>query len=255
VELGTGQGTALPLPDVGLTTVLGFDAQGRPVALVEHYDMPNVKAPERVEEKGQAAFVFEGQKYPIGEQGGVAGLAHAYRREGNAWKRVETKVSSYMGEAAEETGALELAKALGPNTALAARQEGPRSESVSGEEAAALEKSAPEKKSGSGGEEERELAWARFPTPAGPVYHREEHVERAALRYAPLRWEVGGTLVEPEKLKLPEDSLWLESRGTLLLVTSGEAVRLYDVKQKKQLLSLDGVYQPRFWPLTAAPKP
>jgi hypothetical protein len=65
---------------------------------------------------------------------------------------------------------------------------------------------------------------------------------------------VDGAFVEPEKLSLPEGSaITLATRGDLLLVASQAAVRLYDVKQKKHLASLEGVFQPRFWPRPGAP--
>jgi hypothetical protein len=247
VDLVTGQGQALPLPDVGFTAGLGFDPQGRPVALVAHYEQPDIKAPERVEEGGQEAFVFEGQKYPIDpHQDGSAGLAHAYRREGEAWKRVETKASSFDGDAAEETSGLEALKQLGPTSATAAQQV--RSEEVTEEQAAALEKAAPVRPAA----EEAEGGtnpWARFNTPGGPLYHRLQVVERE-IPVLPLRWEVGGALAEPEKLALPEGTaITLETRGDVLLIAAdNSAVRVYDAKQKKHLLSLEEAFRPSFWP-------
>lgn len=253
VELATGQGTALTLPGVGRTTELGFDPEGRPVALVAHHEIPNTQAPERVEENGQASFVFEGQKYPINIQDGEPGLAHAYRREGDAWKRVETLVTSYGWDMAGETQILESAKRLGPNTRLEA-QAGVESENASDQETAALEKTVAKKQaepSGAEGEEE-EPSWARFSTAGGPVYYREKQVENV-IPSLPLRWNVGDKLAEPEKLALPEGAaISLATRGNVLLVTSNEAVRLYDVKQKKQVVSLNGVSQAGFWPRPGA---
>lgn len=213
VDLLTGQGTALPLPEVGRATALGFDPEGRPVALQE----------------------------------GDVGLAHAYRREGTTWKRVETR-------------ALELAKTLGPHTKLDA-DAGPRSERVSPEEQEALDKTAPPQGDlvGAHGEDlEPTTVWVRFSLPGGPLYYKEEPGE-VVTQSGPLRWRVGGTLVEPEKLALPPDAfLSLATRGPMLLVTSDKAVRLYDAKQRKLLLSLEGAFLPRFWPrplAAAAGKP
>jgi hypothetical protein len=247
VDLVTGQGTALPLPEVGRTTELGFDPEGRPVALVAHYASPHMKAPERVEKDGQSAFVFEGKQYPIDREGEI-GLAHAYRREGDTWKRVETRVTDYGADSAEETRVLDLAKKLGPNTKLASK-EGLRPESVSPEEQTALDASAEAELIGPRGEDLLEGSnWVRSLLPGGPIYYRAEPVE-VPNASPPMRWNVGGKLVEPEKLTLPTDaSLSLESRGNVLLVIADKAVRLYDVKQKKHLLSLDGVFHPSFWP-------
>jgi hypothetical protein len=240
VDLGTGQGTALPLPEVGLTTELGFDPQGQPVALSAHYERPGLTPPERVEENGQAAFVFEGQKYPILLQDGTVGLAHAWRREGTAWKRVETRVASYEWDLADETSGLELAKKMGPNTVIAAGK-APESERVSEEQAAALDASVSAKSPGTG-------EWGRLNTAGGPVYHWQEQVEYL-VPATPVRWEVGGKLVEPEQLALPDGSeLSLATRGNILLLASRDTLRLYDVKQKKLLRSLTGVYQPHLWP-------
>jgi hypothetical protein len=250
VDFLSSQGTALALPEVGRATELGFDAEGRPVALVAH------PAPERVEEEGRTSFVFEGGKYPVELQEGDFGLAHAYRREGSAWKRVQTQVTSFGGDLARETRVLELAKRLGPHTKLDANA-GPRSESVSPEEQEALDATAPRQPElvGPRGEDiAPSNVWVRLSLPGGPVYLKEEQTELLS-QSLPLRWRVGGKLVEPEKLALPADaSISLASQGPMLLVTSDKAVRLYDVKQKKHLLSLEGASAPRFWPRpTAAP--
>ncbi len=79
VDLATGQGTALPLPEVGRTTELGFGPEGWLIALVAHHDGPHMKAPERMEKDGQGAFVFESKQYPI-EREGELGLAHGALR-------------------------------------------------------------------------------------------------------------------------------------------------------------------------------
>lgn len=242
VDFLSGQGTALPLPDVGRATELGFDAEGRPVALVAH-------PAERVEEKGQAFFLFEGKKYPVALQEGDFGLAHAYRREGTAWKRVETQVSSFGTDDASGTAVLGLAKKLGPTTKLDPAA-GPRSERVSPEEQEALDAIVPPGDLvGAHGEDiEPTQVWVRVSLPGGPLYLKEEPGE-VVSQSVPLRWRVGGKLVEPEKLALPADaSIELATRGPMLLVTSDKAVRLYDAKQHKLLLSLDGAYLPRFWP-------
>jgi hypothetical protein len=249
VDLLTGQDSELPLPEVGRTIELGFDAEGRPVALVAHYDSPGMKPPERDEEDGQTAFVFEDKRYPFEVQEGEPGLAHAYRREGTEWKRVETQVTSYGAEFASETQVLALAKELGPNTRLDPK-EVLRSESVSPEEQEALDASAPmmAERIGPRGEDLETSTWVRASLPGGPLYYQEEQVE-SLVRSLPLRWRVGGKLVEPEKLALPQETpISLSARGNMLLINSGRAVRLYDVKQKKHLLSLDAAYQPYFWP-------
>lgn len=248
VDLVTGQGAALPLPTVGLPTELGFDPEGRPVALTAHYELPTVSGPERVEEGGQEVFVFEGQKYPIGEvHDGSAGLAHAWRREGDAWKRVETKLSSFEGDASPETAVLDAVKTLGPSTALEERAGG-SSQGVSPEEAAELAKAVPTKKAGTTSKEGALGNWARFGTTGGPLYHWAERIQ-VVFPSTPLRWRVEGKLVEPEKLALPEGArISLASRGDLLLVSTRQAARLYDAKQKKLLLSRDGVVRPSFWP-------
>lgn len=259
VDLVSGQGTALPLPEVGRVAELGFDPEGRPVALVAHYDGANMKPPERVEENGQTAFVFEGKKYPVALQEGDFGLAHAYRREGDAWKRVETQVTSYGSDVSSETRVLEFAKRLGPNTKLDG-DAGPRSERVSAEEQEALDKTAPPQGDlvGAHGEDlEPSTVWVRFSLPGGPLYYKEEPGE-VVTQSVPLRWRVGGKLVEPEKLALPQDAfISLATRGPVLLVTSDKAARVYDAKQRKLLLALEGAHQTRFWPrpMAAAGKP
>lgn len=245
VDLLKSQGMALPLPEVGRTQELGFDPEDHLVALVAHYDLPGMKPPERVEENGQTSFVFEGKKYPVELQAGELGLAHAYRREGAAWKRVETQVTSYTDDGSK-TQVLELAKKLGPTSMLDSKP-GPQSESVSPEEKEALDASAP--LVGPRGEDiEDPNVWVRIALPGGPLYYKEEQGESVS-QLVPLRWNVGGKLIEPEKLALPADaSISLAARGHVLLVSSDKALRVYDAKQKKLLLALEGVSLPRFWP-------
>ncbi len=247
VDLLAGQGVALPLPEVGRTTELGFDPQGRLVALVAHHDGPHMKPPERVEKDGQSAFVFEGKPYPI-DQPGEFGLAHAYRREGDTWTHVETRVTDYGSDGAEKTRSLALAKTLGPTTDPTAK-EGPRPESVTPEERTALDTSAEAELIGPRGEDLLEdSTWVRGRLPGGDLYYRAEPTEGPNAS-PPLRWKVDGTFVAPEKLALPIDaSLVLEGRGDALLVTTGKAARLYDMKARKHRLALDGVSHVSFWP-------
>lgn len=254
VDLVTSQGTSLPLPAVGQTQELGFEPGGRLVALVAHYELPNARPPERVEENGKEAFVFEGQKYPIDVEDGTPGLAHAYRREGQEWKRLETKVSSYEWDLAQETQGLEAVKTLGPSTAREVRTAGTDSGEVTDEVAAVLEKSMAAK----GGEETGMTSWARFDTTGGPVFHRQEHIEGTANSLGPVRWEVDGEFLEPEKLEVPESAtIELSTRGKLLLIASDAGLRLYDAKEKKHLLSVNAVHRAGFWPYPsgAAGKP
>lgn len=249
VDFLSGQVTALPLPEVGRASELGFDSEGRPVALVEHYEAHHIQPPERVEEGGQTFFLFEGKKYPVARQEGLFGLAHAYRREGTAWKRVETQVSNFGTDDGDGTAVLALAKKLGPTTKLDPAA-GPRSERVSPEEQEALDAVVPPGDLvGAHGEDiEPTQVWVRIPLPGGPLYLKEEPGETVS-QSVPLRWRVGGKLVEPEKLALPPDaSIRLATRGPMLLVTVGKMARLYDAKQHKLLASLDNAYLTRFWP-------
>jgi hypothetical protein len=247
VDFATGQGTALPLPEVGRTTELGFDVEGRPVALVAHHASPHMKPPERAEKDGESVFVFEGKQYPSNAST-EAGLAHAYRREGDTWKHVETQATEFGSDSSEGTQVLDLAKKLGPNTKLAPKDGLPQ-EGVSEEEQTALNEAAEAELMGPRSEDLREgTSWTQSRLPGGPIYYRTEESE-VINASPPMRWNVGGTFVEPEKLSLPGDApLSLENRGSVLLITTARSVRLYDVKKKKQLLSLEGVSLPFFWP-------
>ncbi|NPC75871.1 hypothetical protein D7Y27_41500 [Corallococcus sp. AB004] len=252
VDLVAGQGTPLPLPGVGRTDELGFDPEGRPVALVAHYDSPPMKPPERAEKEGQRVLVFEGAQYPVDSEG-ESGLAHAYRLSGDKWTRVETRVAEYGSDLSEGTHVLELARKLGPSTKRASNDD-LRPEAVSDEEQTALDASAEMDLIGPRGEDLLgESNWVRSNLSGGAIYYRAEPVE-VANASSPLRWNAGGKFVEPEKLTLPGGTdLSLMSRGGVLLVTAGKTVRLYDVNQRKLLGSLDGVSLTSFWPRAEKP--
>ena len=102
MDFETGTSTPLTsLPTLGSLGTIGFDAQGRVVALMsdEYVDAESAPAHLKMVTEGKGDdekkfIVFEGQRYPAAMDG-VPGLAHAFRLEGTTWKRFETKDSSF----------------------------------------------------------------------------------------------------------------------------------------------------------------
>lgn len=239
VDFEAGQGSPLALPEGGHTDALGFDAQGHAVALVSQVENLVRKA-----EGGGEAFLFEGQHIAISDPAATgAGLAHAFRREGDAWKRIETVATVYETDDAAGTGALATASALVSST-LGADADAPAAAELTegSEEAARLDAVVEDKGHSTYGQ------WVSLETHGGPLYAWRASGELSALM-PPLRWEVQDRLAEPESLALPPASpVELRVRGPLLLVSGANAARIYDAKAKKRIAALEGVHAARFWP-------
>jgi hypothetical protein len=239
VDLESGQGSPLALPEGGLTDTLGFDSEGRPVALVSQ-----VESLVRKAEGGAEHFLFEGQRLPIADSTATgAGLAHAFRREDDAWKRIETVATVFETDDAAGTGALAAAGTLVSSTSGVDADVPAAAELTEGsEEAARLDAVAQDKGHARYG------VWVALETHGGPLYAWRASGELSGLM-PPLRWEVQDRLVEPESLALPAASpVEVRVRGPLVLVSGAGAARIYDAKSKKRLAALDGVHGARFWP-------
>jgi hypothetical protein len=238
VDFQAGQGTPLPLPEVGLTDAVGFDAAGRPIALVSQ-----VEELVRRAEGGEEYFLFEGQRIPITEPEGGPGLAHAFRREGDGWKRIETVATVHGSDSAAGTGALATAGTLVSSTSGTDPDAPAATELPEGsEDAARLDAVVTDKGHSTYG------VWVSMETDGGPLYAWRAAGELPVLM-PPLRWESQDRLVEPESLSLkPEVAVAVRTRGPLLLVSSDTSARIYDTKAKKRVFSLDGVHDARFWP-------
>jgi hypothetical protein len=238
VDLQSGQGTVLPLPETGHTDAVGFDAAGRPIALVSQVEDLVRKA-----EGSQEYFLFEGQRIPITEPEGGPGLAHAFRREGDAWKRIETVATVYESDAAAGTRALTTTGLLVSSTSGVDPDAPSLTELPEGSEDAARLDAVVEDRGHT-----KFGAWASLDTDGGPLYAWHATGELASLM-PPLRWEVQDRLVEPDSLSLaPTSAVEVRVRGPLVLVSADKAVRVYDAKTKQRVFALDGVHAARFWP-------
>lgn len=229
---------SLALPDEGHTDSLGFDAQGRIVALVSQ-----LEGLTRKEERGEEVFVVDGRRLPVPETEGSPGLAHAYRREGEVWKRIESVATVYEREDAAGTTALATASQLVSST-FGADPDAPAATELSegSEDAARLDAVVKDKGHTEYG------AWVSLETHGGPLYAWRAARELPVLM-PPLRWEANDRLSEPEALSLePTSVVELRVRGALLLVASDHSARIYDARSKKRIAQLDGVHGARFWP-------
>ncbi|WP_164012265.1 hypothetical protein [Pyxidicoccus trucidator] len=238
VDLQAGQGAVLVLPEAGSTDAVGFDAAGRAVALVSQ-----VEDLVRKSEGSAEYFLFEGQRIPIAEPEGGPGLAHAFRREGDTWKRLETVATVYESDAAAGTRALATTGLLVSSTSGVDPDAPTATELPEGsEDAARLDAVVEDKGHAKYGE------WVSVETDGGPLYAWRATGELSTLM-PPLRWEVQDRLAEPESLSVaPASAVELRMRGPLLLVSAEKAVRVYDAKTKARVFALDGVHAARFWP-------
>ena len=153
---GTGAGEQ----DQPAIDELGFDKQGRPVALIQ--DAYVTRTPEKGPD-GKEFMTFEGKHYPVTGAEGGPGLAHAYRLEEGGWKRFETVATAYGSDLAPGTSELEASKGMQPIAKASPPQHN------LGEEAPAaavkkLDKAFP------GMDESGQ--WMKVSTPGGPLYYR-----------------------------------------------------------------------------------
>lgn len=226
---------------------LGFDKQGRPVALLE--DMYVERKPEKAKD-GQEFVMFEGQRYPLNEnEEGAAGLAHAYRYEEGNWKRVETKASHFESDLAPDVRNLEAEKTLMPvvpDPGLAPHMPGEQAS-----EAAAKKLDAAFHPEDEGGQ------WMAISTPGGAVYFRAAEGGEFLQPSLPVVWEQAGKLVALKGLSVkPDDGFDLQAQdGLLLIFTYGEPyiAQVWDTRTKERVFSAEQANAPTFWPKPGGP--
>jgi hypothetical protein len=252
VDLATGKSTPLSLPTRGAFGTIGFDAQGRPVALMDELYLEGTDTPPTLKVvetgKGEDAtkqFLFEGQRYDLALDG-IPGLSHAFRLEaGGAWTRFETKSSSYEWDYAASYRVLDAFDAMAPTVekleAFARREVKPVPEDAP--DFAAL---------GAVREPSDAGSWQQLETAAGPLYVWEDASGELPSLTGPVRIRGEKGLVEPEGLST-NDELSVFVRGDLVLLTSTDdagklVARLWSAKTKKPVMSLTYKYLVTFWP-------
>jgi len=226
---------------------LAFDKQGHVVAIVAdvYVSRKTQKGPG-----GQRVVTFEGKSYPLPEgMEGSPGLAHAYRLEEGAWKRVETKGSGFESDLAPGTGELATVKTLQP-VAKASTS----SERMVGKEAP---EAAVKKLDAAFPGQEESGQWMELSTPGGTVYYRGTLGGEYLYPSTPVAWEQGGKLVELEGLLAkPNDFLGIQPQDALLLIANygdPRSVQVWDTKTKERVLSAEGASAPAFWPKPGGP--
>lgn len=238
VDLATGKETTLSSPTLGRVGRLGFDAEGRPVALMED--------PREVTGEGEKReIVFEGKSYPAAMDG-IPGLAHAFRLEGGAWKRFETKDTSYDWDYAAGVGVLDAYDAMGPTPEKlsAAATEALKPVLEDAPEFAAL--SAVQKPSDETG------SWKQLALPGSALYVWEASDSELPYLSAPVRVMGEKGPAEPEGLSV-SGSLSLAARGDQVLLVSATAegkpvARLWNARTKNLVTTLADKPTISFWP-------
>ncbi len=219
---GTGAGDQ----DKPYIEQLGFDKQGAPVAVIA--DVFVSRQPKKGP-KDSYSITYEGKSYPLPEVDGSPGLAHAYRLEGEAWKRIETKGSRFESDIAPGTRELEAARTMAP-VWKASLPEGMVGEEASESAVKLLDAALP-------GQEESGQ-WMTLNTPGGRLHFRGTLGGEFLYPSAPVRWEQDGKLVEVEGLSAkPGDALGFQVKaGWLLIANYGESrgVQVWSTRTKKQ---------------------
>lgn len=242
VELATGKTTKLSLPTLGTLGGFGFDAEGRPVALMEDPREPVGEGEER-------EILFEGKSYRAAMDG-QPGLAHAFRLEEGSWKRFETETTSYGWDYAPDVRALKAYDEMGPTpeklSAAANEALKPVPEDSPVFEALTAVKQ-PSDETGS---------WKQLELPGGALFVWEASDSELPYLSAPVRTMGAEGLVEPEGLKV-SGNLSVSARDDHLLVRSGGAegkslAQLWNARTKKLVASLSDKHTVTFWPKPSA---
>jgi hypothetical protein len=251
VDLATGKSTPVPLPTQGQFGTIGFDAQGRVVAIMDDLYMDEESAPAWLKmvtvgkgDNAKKQLVFEGQRYDAALDG-IPGLAHAFRLEGGAWKRFETKSSSYEWDYAAGYRILDAYDALAPTAEKlqAGAREGIKPVLEDSPAFAALNALPPPSEAG---------GWRQLETVAGPLYLWEDEGGELASLTGPVLIQGAEGPVEPEGLKVT-GGVSVDVRGDLVLLgSSDDAGRpqgwLWNARTKKVLASFSGKESVTFWP-------
>jgi hypothetical protein len=245
VDLGAKSGQPLDLkplpggsgasgPDLPYVSRLGFDAQGRPVALI------TLAYSARAPKKG--VITFEGERFQAPAGRGVPGLALAYRLEDGGWKRVEAKPSRFEALGTPGLGVLDTEKTLTPSWSASPPATAPGSK-VEGEAAKALDAEA--------GEAAGEGWWMQLPAAEGTLYYRAREEGPRLTLGQPLFWDPGGKRVQLKDVAEPDAYLGFQLQRGLLLVTAHggyAAAHVWKLTGPERVKSVPEVYAPAFWP-------
>ncbi|NVJ13679.1 hypothetical protein [Myxococcus sp. AM010] len=217
-------------PNEPYVSRVGFDARGRPVALV-------VLASE-----SKGPLTFEGESFPVPKGKGVPGLAMAYRREDGGWQRIEIKAARFQEDTPSEHGLLEAAATLTPTwtAALPTRLPGSKTAPALAKE---LDAQTPVSE-GAGW-------WMELPGPGGTLYYRARQEGPMRVLGQPLLWARGDQRLSLKDLTEPDAYLGFQfDRGLLLITSYGgyAAATVWDPKTQQRVVSVPDVYAPAFWP-------
>lgn len=237
--------TGAGAPDKPAIEAIGFDAQGRPVAIIS--DVYVSRTPKKGAD-GKAFLSFEKDRYPVAEGEGVPGLALAYRLEDTGWKRIETKASTFDTDISQGTDALDAVRTLSSLVKASPSREMPGDNAPEGE-LAKLNAAFP------GLDESGE--WRALPTPGGPFYYRGEQGGEFLYPSPPVGFEQEGKLVELDGLLAKNgDFLDLRLQDGFLLVgihANARAAQVWDTRTKERLLTLEDAVAAAFWPQARTP--
>lgn len=232
IELATLKAQKQKVPP-GKVASIGFAPDQALIALVDHADYENKL--ERVKEGETEFLLFEGKRYELAADG-TPGLAHAFRQEGEAWKRIETVSTAYETDFAAGIEALAVAKTLG-RRGPSYPYELSAFESLAAErpEAKILAAAAPRSEE-DGGE------WGTVQTGTITLYAWAETTE-FVLPKAEL-YRLKGETLRPFVLPLEKSSyVELQTRGPYLLLTGGEEQAwLFKVPNEQPIARWKGVY-------------
>jgi hypothetical protein len=231
------QQEVLPLPSVPKAELreLGVDAKGAVLALLE----------EALPEGAKGTIESGGEKFDLSTVSeGIPVLVHAYRRSGEQWVRVETKLSTTGWDYGLGVQALEAHQALGPRSIdlAAAHAQG---------DSADLEALRALTPKGAGAEDG---SWIFVGAGGARLYVWEVTAEFAYTT---------GLLAGVDAKPLPKlgftdgDLVAIRTSGPHVLVTAadvGTHPRLYQYPSAKLVFSSDTARAVTFWPTTAKPE-
>jgi len=235
LDLGTlPGGSSAGGPNEPFISRMGFDPQGRPIALVV------VAADARAIKKG--ALTFAGETFPIPPGKGIPGLALAYRLEDGGWKRIEAKMNRVQENTASDHGLLDVEATLTPTWTAS-----PPGQLAGTRVPKATARTLDAQAHGSLGEG----WWMELPGPGGTLYFRAHQEGPLLAMGQPVLWARGDQRVSLKDLTEPDAYLgFVFERGLLLVTSYGgyAAATVWNPETQQRVASIPDAYAPSFWP-------
>lgn len=242
VTFGDGKATPRPAAPAGDLRDVGYDGNGALLALTLE--------PIADEQRKKGFVEVDGKKLEIPrEMDGIAVVAHAWRFDGAAWKRIEAKVSDDAWDLATGVRALTAHEQLGPRSWMVL-DEPPEGEPLDAQKEGELVKKL-DAACAPGRDAEESTEWVRLPSSgATRAFVLQEAMDFVVVQPR-LCFLEGATATAAADLGIDEnESISVQTRGNWALITTsaGDHPHLYDLAARKRVWASEMMEEVVFWP-------